>query len=180
MIWLLGALGWLRRAFSALLGIVAQYPLQSALAASLCLSFGLWRSAEHARDQRDQWHRAHDLRVKAEMTATAAQKTLNAEVQHTFEEQADAAQERHVARDVRVRDATARFVDARRVRPGSGPSCGSDPAPIASGSTVPESVPSDSLVAVDELDVQRCAAATNYALSAYQWANGLIAAGVAK
>ena len=53
MIWLLGALGWLRKALSAALALVARYPLQCALVASLALLAWTWHGRSKAIGQRD-------------------------------------------------------------------------------------------------------------------------------
>ena len=53
VIWLLGALGWLKRAFSAALALVTRYPLQCALVASLALLVWTWHGRSKAIGQRD-------------------------------------------------------------------------------------------------------------------------------
>ena len=66
MPWLIAirALGWLKSAWTALVGLVVNYPLQCALAASLCLSWGLY--------QRGERYRAKDLRDLAQIASLHA------------------------------------------------------------------------------------------------------------
>lgn len=175
---LLGGWGWLKNAASALLGLIRTYPLQAALIAALCLSGWLWWGKRHAEAQRDTWHRAYDLRVAAEKAAAQAQKALNAKVQQTYEEQADASQERYDASRDRVRDAADRYIADRRLPEQCTPG-GGDPASGAGDPAVPAGVPASGYVAVSDADVRACSDATRYAVEAHNYAAGLIAAGAA-
>ena len=52
-LWLLGALGWLRKAAGAALDLARRYPLQAACIALLCLSGWLWHGKGNALAERD-------------------------------------------------------------------------------------------------------------------------------
>lgn len=178
MTWLALAWRWLSGGLSALLDLGRRYPWQCAVVSLLALFLWTLHGKHHAEAQRDRWHRIHDLRVEAERLAAQAQKALNAKTQQTYKDQADAAQERYDASRDRVRDATDRYILARRVQPNQCAAGGGDPAPAAGGSGLPAPVPS--AVVVDQSDVRACADLYAYSLSAHEWAKALIDAGVAR
>ncbi len=177
---LLGGLGWLKSALSAAFRWCLAHPWQFAAIALAGMSLWLYMGKQSETRRADAWHHAWQAQKNASEAAARAQKALNAKVQSTYQEQADGAQERHDTRSPRVRDAVDTFVDARRVQAGQ---CGPGQGHPASGGgdpAVPAPVPGDSLVLVDEPDVRACADATAYAVSAYEFASGLIKAGVAR
>lgn len=53
MLWLAGALGAVRKAFSALLGLVTRYPLHCAIVAPCCLSLWFWHGKREAIERGD-------------------------------------------------------------------------------------------------------------------------------
>lgn len=116
MLWLAGALGWLRKAFSAILGLVTRWPWQAALVASACLSAWLLlvtvpglKSDNRALATRIIQQKAEfeDARVKAAKAALAAKNA--AEIHYrSIAERADNEAETAIA-DARARaDAYAR------------------------------------------------------------------------
>lgn len=181
MTWLLGIAGLLKQGLSALFGLIRTYPWQTACVALLLACCWLYMGKRSEARRADAWHHAWQAQKNASDAAAAAQKALNAKIQFTYQEQADGAQERHIARDAGMRSATSDFIRANRVQPGQCEASRSDPSPAASGAPVPqEPTASPVLVAVEQSDVEACAADYGYALSAYEWASGLIKAGVAK
>lgn len=176
-----GALPAVINGLSALLGLIRRNPWPAAVIALCVLSVVLWRSAEHARDQRDTWHRAYDLRVKLE--AQAARDQIAANKAHTALSGAKAGevQHDHVERGSRADSLAVRYIDGNRVRtcpsaPGSGnPAAEDHPAPVPAGSA------SDPiLVVVPASDVKACTADWTYAMSAHELAVKQVDAGLAE
>lgn len=181
LIFIPGALPAAIQALGALISAIRRNPWQFALIASLCLSAWLYMGKRSETRRADAWHHAWQAQKNASDAAAAAQKALNAKIQSTYQEQADGAQERHIARDAGMRSATADFIRANRVQPGQCEAGASNPSPAASGAPVPqEPTASPVMVAVEQSDVETCAADYGYALSAYEWAKGLLDAGVAR
>lgn len=169
------------QALGALISAIRRNPWQFALIAALGFSAWLYHGKRSETRRADAWHHAWQAQKNASDAAAAAQKALNAKIQSTYQEQADVSQIRHDDILDRVRTATDRYILAHRVQPGQCEAGGSNPSPAASGSPVPqEPAASPVMVAVEQSDVETCAADYGYALSAYEWANGLIKAGVAK
>ena len=82
MLWLLSALGFVRKALQAAFGFVTRYPMQAALIASLCLAGWLWwdRGREIDRADRIEAQAKADnaLCAKAHATNLASVKLLTA------------------------------------------------------------------------------------------------------
>lgn len=181
MIWLLGALGWLRKAVGALLALVVRYPWQVALVASLCLSVCIWHAKHHAEAQRDQWHRAHDLRVQLEERAEAEQRTMNAAHVAKAKEAAEHADDTHEVQTDRNRLAARAWTDANRVRPGACSTSNGNPAPADRSAGVPEeAAPGSDLVAIPSSDMNVMADNLSYAQACYAYGQELVAKGVAR
>lgn len=181
MTWLLGIGGLLKQALSALLDFARRNPWQFAVLLLLGLSAWLWWGKQSETRRADAWHHAWQAQKNASDAAAAAQKALNAKIQNTYQEQADDAQERYDAISDRGRDAVRDYIASHRVRPSRGASCGSDTAPAASGAPVPANTsPAPVMVAVSQRDVETCQADYSYARAAYEWADSLLKAGVAK
>ena len=193
--WLLGALGigglgaalffipgLLPRAIEAagaLLGVVRRYPLQAALVASLCLAGWLWWGKGKAIDQRDaavagrRADRAAYTAAQAEAQRLAL--AAKAATEARYKANAERVQNAYEAKFADVRSAAASFIDANRLRPGG---VGGSPGQAASATDhrnprVPVDVSASALVAVSDVDVQRCSDTAAYAVAAREWALGL-------
>lgn len=181
LIFIPGALPAAIQALGALIGAIRRNPWQFAVLALLCLSAWFWHGKRSETRRADAWHHAWQAQKNASDAAAKAQKAHNAKIQSTYQEQADVSQIRHDDILDRVRSATDRYILTHRVQPGQCEAGRSDTAPAAGGAAVPqEPAPAPVMVAVEQSDVETCAADYGYALSAYEWANGLIKAGVAR
>ncbi len=178
MMWLLGLAGAARRALSALWGLTTRYPLAAALCVSLLACGLLWRSGEHARDQRDgaraeladQRAAYANAQVEAARLAIAAKAATEAR----YKAHAQEIDREHETQLADARSDVDRYIASQRVRGKAVASAGSKTA-VAPGDShpgVPAGLPTDH-VAVAESDLRACAAATAYALDAREWALGL-------
>ncbi|MGL4640542.1 MAG: hypothetical protein ACRCVX_12540 [Shewanella sp.] len=157
-----------------------------ALIAGLVLSGYFWLQA-------GKYHRAYDRAVvtlearnrtisdmvAASEAAEAAQIALNQQHQDRYEANKEKSDANHKIALEAAGDATSRFIAANRM---SGKSCrgesgGANPASQGADTPVPETM---SAVAVMDEDVRRCGEVSVYAMSAYEWAQSLIADGVAE
>ena len=179
MIWLLGALGWLRKAASAFFALLTRYPLQAALVASLCLAGWLWWGKGKTIDQRDEAVAGRRADRAAYTAAQAEAQRLalaaKAATEARYKANAERVQNAYEAKSADVRSAAARFIDANRLRPGG---VGGSPRQAASAADhsnpgVPVDVSTAALVAVSDVDVQRCSDTAAYAVAAREWALGL-------
>jgi hypothetical protein len=103
-LWALKALGWLRSAFSAALGVCTRYPWQAALVGALLACGWLWRADHHHVAQRDAARaetvacgKARAIERKSIATLEAAVADQNAHFE-ALGKASDAAQKR--AKDV--------------------------------------------------------------------------------
>jgi hypothetical protein len=165
MTWLYLFGGWLRKAATALFGLIARWPWQTALIASLCLSLWFLHGRQDAR---------HELAevIAAQKAAAGAQKRVNDAAQAHYERKANEADTRHDALVADVRTDTDRFIANRRVRP-QDRTCQAPASPSSDDPGVHDEVSANPVVAVSEPDVRACADAAAYAVSAYQWAQSL-------
>lgn len=172
--WLLTALGWAKKALSALLSLARRYPLQAALIASLCANLWLWHGKTRA-DERARAITAASERAGADMMAAIKRQQ---ERYNTLAKETDDAHKQALAD---AGDRTDRFIAARRVRPET---CRAASAPAASQSEVAGSVEGTSqkadLVAVNADDVRICTENTIRLQSVKQWASQLMIAGYAE
>ena len=142
----------------AALGIIAALALALAGAA-------IWGALEGKRA--DKWRDAYKAAVAASQANIAATAAMRTQERAEYERKAHAADTSHAAALDRVRTVTDRYVARNRVQPSS---C-SAPQPIGAADHPgqPAPVPADSLVAVSEPDVQACAGAATYAVTAYNF-----------
>lgn len=115
MIWWLSALGWLRKAATALLDLARRYPLAAALIASLCLSGWLWHGKSKALAERDAARAENAALVKGNTEAEERAKEARAATEKLSKELADAT-DQHAA-DL---DAISRRALAGRMRAKAG------------------------------------------------------------
>lgn len=164
MIWLLGIGRWLKKAATALFGVVARYPWQAALIAALCLAGWFLHGRTDARSELAAIKAAQEQ-------AHGAQKRVNDAAETHYKEVANAADTKH---ETMVADAwgiTERYIAKHRVQP-EDRTCKAA-APAASGDTeVHAELPAAGVV-VAEADVQRCAAWQAYGVAANEWAQSL-------
>lgn len=108
----------------------------------------------------------------AQEQARARQIAVNQAEQARLDAITKEADHAHEVTRVVVRDATDRFI-ADRVQDRQCVASGTDSAAADTGSSVPESLPADPLVAVNASDVRACSEWVAYGLSAREWALGL-------
>ena len=177
---LLGAWGWLKQAAVALLGLVRTYPLQAALIASLCLSGWLWRGKQEAIAERDLARVQFADCQRAGVKAREAQIALNRETKAKYEAAAKEADHEHSKALALANDRTERWIAANRVRQAGGSGAErSGAAAEGEAAGVHQEMPADAVL-VGAADVRICTARSQDALSAYEFGQALIRAGVAE
>lgn len=164
MIWLLGIGKWLKEAISALFGLFARWPWQTALVAALCLAAWFWWGRNEARTELAQ-------HIAAEEAATGAQRRVNDAAEQHYEDAAHAAETKHESMVANAFNATQRFVAQHRVQPADR-ACKAPAAASGDDSPVHAELPAAGVV-VAESDVQRCAAWQAYGVAANSWAQSL-------
>lgn len=172
MIWLLTALGWAKKALTALADLARRYPREAAIIALLCLCGWLWHGKTRA-DDRTRAIVAASERAEADMLAA-----IKAQ-QDGYNILAKEADREHTQALADAGNRTDRFIAANRVRPET---CQPDRAAEASqgdAATAPQVTPADAVL-VEAADVRACSAAAVYAQSSYEWAQGMVAKGLAK
>lgn len=177
---LLGLWGWLKKAAVALLGLVQRYPLQAALIASLCLSGWLWRGKERALSERDAAKAETAQVIQAGKDALAAQIAMNTQTKAKYEAAAEKADHDHAIQLADAMSRTDRFIRAGGLRKAGG--SGADRSGAAAegeAAGVHQEMPADAVV-VGAADVRICTARSQDALSAYEFGQALIRAGVAE
>ncbi|TCM21464.1 hypothetical protein EDF56_101128 [Novosphingobium sp. PhB165] len=183
MSWALAILGVGKSALSWLLGVAKRHPWQFALIAALALAGWQSREKNGALAERDA-ARTSLTAAKAELASArtdwakqvAAAKAATASAEHKSQEIAQDAQTTHdalLADNAGLRD----YIAAHRVRQPSG-AVASGTAQD-SGAPFPDDPAALPLVAMPEDDVRSCDALYRYARPAYEWAQGLIAKGLA-
>jgi hypothetical protein len=179
MSWALLILGALRKGAVALIDLVARYPLQCALAASLCFSGYVWlqwtdadAKLEDCRKARETDRKAYS---KAQADALAKALAAKAAQEKRYRELAERTDHEHAESLADARAAADRFIARNRLPAPLGSAAERTPSPAESSNPgLPAGVPGDTdLVAVRGVDVQRCTAAVIYALEAHKWANSL-------
>lgn len=174
-LWLLGALGWLRKAATALFDLARRYPLAAALIVALAACGWLWHSKGKALAERDAARAEVSAMIEAGKQATALALKERAANQAAFAKLKKEADNGH---STALADADRRTADFIRLRANRG-SCAAkaDPASEGPSAGVPESAPAETVL-VEASDVMACSAASIYADEAHKWARGLIEAGV--
>lgn len=175
---LLGLWRWLKEAFSALLGIVRRYPLQTALIASLCLAGWMWqaRNAERAKvsdlTAQIMSERAAYASAQAEAKRLAiAAKEAQEAIYRAKAKDADNAYQLALANS---RSAADRYAAANRVRPETACcSPGGTVAPAEVGSAGVSEKPAPDAIMVSQADFNALNDAAIYAMAAHEWAKGL-------
>lgn len=185
MSWVLAVLGIGRKVLSWLLDTAKAYPWQFALVAALALAWWQWSGKTDAIDQRDaakaslaserdsrkadraEWNR----KVAAANAATAAAQRKSQEIAHDAQEVHDTL----LADNAGLRG----YIATHRVRGQAGSAAASARAAEDHGAAVPDGAPGGAFVAVTERDLGVCDASYAYARSAYDWAQGSIAEGLA-
>ncbi len=174
--WLMSGLGWLRKAFAALVDLAGRYPWQTACAALAVCSAWLWHGEHKVAQQRDAARatiaQMKDASKKAGAAALAQRK---ADEQH-YKELADNADAQHTDETARTNRATAQYLSEHRLRAdaashpgGAAPAQAQGDHAGISSDTATDAV----MVAVSDADVKTCAADYSYAKAAYDWAMSL-------
>lgn len=114
MIWLLSALGWLRKGFDALLGVATRYPLQCALVLSLAANVWLWLGWGKEQDGREADRAAY---VQAQADAKAKQAAADMANVTTQTARNEKLEQAHVELEAARRTAVADYIDRNRLRP---------------------------------------------------------------
>ena len=177
MLWALGALGWLRKAFNAALALATRYPLQAALVASLALSGWLWHGRQAARVTAAKWEIAYNKALQASDANHAAQIAQVAADQAKFDQTAkDNANVETQIRTVYV-DRGGAYADRMRfdktcVRP-------ADPASEGNLAALDNGPGPDSVV-LSRADFDTLTGNTARLVAVHQWGADLIAAGLAE
>lgn len=176
--WIIGALGAVRKALSALWALAVRYPLAAALVAALCLSAWLWQGKGKALNQRDTQiaGRAADRKAVADAQVEAARLALAAKAatEARYKAHAQEIDREHETQLADARSDVDRYIAASRVRGKAVAGAGSKAVASADNRDpgVPAGLPAN-YVPVAESDLRACAAATAYALDARAWALGL-------
>lgn len=157
--------------------LLARYWKQLAIGAGVLVAF-LWIWHAIAVHDRAQFNKGYNVAFNQFWTASqkadaAARKAL-ADTERKYQEKANDADTKHAAALAAADDATSRFIATHRVPacPASGGSSGTVARAESDSAGVSASVPAPSVVVSGD-DVQACAGAYAYAVSAYQWASGL-------
>jgi hypothetical protein len=180
---LLVLLGRLRALASAALALGVRHPWPCACAVLLALAWWQWSGKEQALGQRDKARVAlatEKTSREAERAGwrrqVAAARAARAAAERKSQEIASDAQSTRNA--LAADNAGLRaFIAARRVR--SGGAVAARPADDL-GAPVPADAPEPTLVATDEADLVACDSYFVDLTAAYEWAQGLIRAGLAK
>jgi hypothetical protein len=174
-LWLLSALGWLRKAAGAALDLARHYPLQAALIASLCLSGWLWHGKGKAEAERDAaWGEIAAL-IEAQREAEAKARKARADTEKLSKELAHATDQ--YAADL---DAISRRALAGRVRAKAGrcPASGTVAAALPDSAEVDPGTDTGGVYfSIAEADLLRRHEVRSVTCQA--WARGLIAEGLA-
>lgn len=169
--WLLTALGVLKRAAQSLFALVTRYPMQAALIVALVAAGWFWHGKGVALKERDAalTQNAQILAAskEAERLAVAAREATETRYRNL----ANAIDKEHASKlaDAGTRtDAYIRLHQVRGCSPGKAIASaqGNNPG-------IPSEVPAGSLVALTDSDVQACAGAVTYAMDARNWALSL-------
>lgn len=126
-LWLLGALGWLRKAAGAALDLARRYPLQAACIALLCLSGWLWHGKGKALAERDAARAEIAAMIEAQKVATERAKQARAKTEKLTKDIADATDQHAADLDAISRRALA---DRMRAKAGSCAASGAAPAAV--------------------------------------------------
>ena len=181
MIWLLSALGWAKKALTALLDLARRYPLQVALIASLCLAGWLWWGKREALSDLAAEKASHALTIKAGKDALAAQIALTKKTEAAYKAAAKDADNDHAKDLALAADRTERFISGNRVRKACAGNVAARPAaegPVAENSDGP-GISAD-MVAVTAEDVRVCTVNTVRLQSVREWGQELVAKGLAE
>lgn len=161
-----------RKAFSTLLGIVTNWPWQTAVVAALALSWWLYHGKQDALDERDA-ALAQNAQIlaaskEAERLAIAAREAT----ERRYRDIANAIDKEHEAALADARDATDAYIVRMRTKATSCPSGSAVAASQGGGAGLPE-ITTTSTVLVEESDVRICGDLYTYANAAHDWASGL-------
>lgn len=131
-------------------------------------------------EQRDKARAATAQCIKAGEEAKAKQIALNNQTKARYEAAAKEADNDHAKELALANDRTERWIAANRVRKtgGSRPS-GAGAAAEGEAAELPQAMPADAVL-VSAADVRLCTSRSQDALSAYEWGQALIKAGVAE
>jgi hypothetical protein len=152
-------------------------PSQLAIAALCILSAFLWWHGGRIEKQRDE-ARMEVIGLKTESKkAHDDQVALNNAREAQYQEQAHETDANYQAELADARSATDRYIATHRMRGGTSGGSGNSAAQ-ASDTGVSPSLSTDSVL-VSQSDVQACAGATAYALTAHNKAMDALAAGTA-
>ena len=183
MMWLLGALGAVRRALSALWGLAARYPLQAALIASLCLSGWLWWGWNRADDrtaaaleQVAKWKTANDAATQWALAEKRAKETAATDVKETAN---DRRKTSHEAGN-RARDDYASRNRCVRVAAEGGGQRPDLPRSVSVAGQPETAASVAELVGIDRPDFNACTAAALDLDNAAMWAADMKARGLAE
>ena len=174
ILWLISALGWLRRAAQALAGLVVRYPLQAVIVAELVACVWLWSGWNGAIAERD----AIRLDLNA-IKAASEQAAHNAKVAHDADEARYKALAERKDDEARKAIADARaaadaYIRAHRVRGAAGSAHGTAaPAESGSAASADGQGSAPDMVAVTADDVRICTSNTIRLEAARDWALGL-------
>ena len=178
MLWLLSALGFVRKALQAAFAMAMRYPREVAIMLLLVAAAWLWHGKSAANDRADACaagratERASYIAAgkEAERLARAAKAAQEAKYTQLAKD-ADHAYETDLAN---ARTAADRYIASHRVRAqAAGDSRGATVAATQGGSSgVPEIMPA-SAVLVSDSDVQACTGAVAYGIAAHDWAASL-------
>ncbi len=191
MMWILGALGAVRKALSALWALAVKYPALAACIALACLSAWLWMGWNKTEDQRDfartlaAEERANHVQTIANYREAQTRARAFAVAQKQAEEARHKANAERIDRDhenqlADARSDVDRYIAGHRVRPQGGATAaqgGGGPAFAAAGdrsaSGSERSGETAFMVAVAEADIGICTANTLRLEAVRDWALGL-------
>lgn len=175
MIWWLSALGWLRKAARAALGLARRYPMQAALILAVAACGWLWHGKGRALAERDAARAEIAAMVEANKVATERAKEARAATEKLSKELADATDQHAADLDAISRRALA---DRMRVKAPRCDASGAIAAAVPDGSQVnPEGNSGGVYFTAAEADNLRRHEVRSATCEG--WARGLIAEGLA-
>ena len=181
MIWLLSALGFAKKALTALLDIARKHPWQAAMLVALLIAGWQWRGKREALSDLAAEKASHALTIKAGKDALAAQIALTKKTEAAYKAAAKEADNDHAKDLALAADRTERFIASNRVRKDCAGNVAAGPAaesPVAKSSDGP-GIPAD-MVAVTAEDVRVCTVNTVRLQSVREWGQELVAKGLAE
>lgn len=134
---------------------------------------GIALGFEGWKPRAERFEDALDKVAEAQVEARRAQQAVIDREQARYDALAERIDANAAQTRATVADATNRFIERNRVQDRVCSPSGTSAAASGDGAGEPEAVPASGFVAISDIDVQRCADATRYAVTAHEWIMGL-------